>query len=147
MSVLSPTTNTLFQQNLGSYEKRSVPFVLQPSLLGNSRDCGKQSESTRDKGCPSNILSLPSNATEDFIAFSDIPFNRIEVNAIKANTDIQMKEVEANSAKTDFIGKVITGRVNQLNLIVAKPEGSAYISVRMSIGTDPLYKLLIPTSV
>ncbi len=45
------------------------------------------------------------------------------------------KKVKANSAKTDFIGKVITGRVNQLNPSIAKPEGSAYISVRMSIRT------------
>ena len=53
-----------------------------------------------------------------------------------------MKEVEANSAKTDFIGKVITGRVNQLNPSIAKPEGSAYISVRMSIGTGTTIQIV-----
>jgi hypothetical protein len=53
-----------------------------------------------------------------------------------------MNKVEANSAKTDFLGKIITGRVNQLNPSIAKPEGSPYISVRMSIGTGTTIQIV-----
>jgi hypothetical protein len=68
----------------------------------------------------SHIESLPSDASDDLIGLSDIPI---------------MKIGDSGPINPD---EAILGKERKLLIIPAssKPQGSAYISVKMSIGTS-----------
>ena len=59
-----------------------------------------------DEGSRSNVISLPSNVTDDFIGFSDIPINKVsfenEGKILKTSDQPELKdswEVEGNDHK------------------------------------------------
>ena len=79
-----------------------------------------QGDITRDEGSRSNIESLPSNASDDLVGLSDIPIMKIDDTGYTAN-------VESIYGKEGRVLLVPTS---------SKPQGSAYISVKMSIGTS-----------
>ena len=71
------------------------------------------------EGLKSNIASLPSDASDDLIGFSDIPIMKIDDSGFEATDES------------------FSGNEGQVLLVPSssKPQGSAYISVQMSIGT------------
>ena len=93
----------------------------------------KIEKQTENDGQKSNILSLPSNVTEDFIAFSDIPIMKVE--ALK-------KSLNSSYCSGETIKSVLTDvdieNYAQISLVhkSSKPKGSAYISIKMSIGSS-----------
>ena len=81
-----------------------------------------------DDGSKSNILSLPSNATDDVIQFSDIPIMKVtfedEGRIHRIPDTSKLKDQWEDESKTHKVPNT------------SKPQGSAYISIKMSIGTS-----------
>ena len=91
-------------------------FMLPKPLIPDKINC-PTSNPVEGDGNKSNLLSMPSNSSDDFIAFSNIPIKKVEAISEKDSTDIEVE-----------------GYIN-LGLDASKPDGSAYISIHISIGT------------
>ena len=115
--------------------------IILPDPLKSDKIKLKVEKPAENIGPQSNILSLPSNVTEDFIAFSDIPIMKVEtVNDCFDNNYCSEETVKSVSTEVDVEAN------GQINLVqkTSKPKGSAYISIKMSIGSS---KQMINTDV
>ena len=101
------------------------PKELTKTASVKSNDLENQGD---DEGSRSNIISLPSSATDDLFGFSDIPINKVSFE----NEGKILKVPDQSGLKDSW---EVKGKDHSVPN-TSKPQGSAYISVKMSIGVS-----------
>ena len=119
---------TLISDDPGYDEPKSILKKSKDLVLTDSVKVDDLASQGEDDGSKSNILSLPSNATDDIIGFSDIPIMKVtfedEGRIHRIPDTSKLKDQWEDESKTHQVPNT------------SKPQGSAYISIKMSIGTS-----------
>jgi hypothetical protein len=98
-------------------------IVKQPCVDSNSLDIVDNLSKLNIEESKSDILSLPSNSSDDIIRFSDVPIMQV----MNANTENTHDKI--HSIPNMFVPNI------------SKPQGSGFISVQMSLGdSETLYR-------
>ena len=105
-------------QNSNSVEEKFSPEIVEKGSKIPLKTKVSEEQKAEDTGCESSISSSPTTIDDEFPLFSDIPIMRV------GTTDDVID-----------INKELKGKVNSIP-DNCKPQGSAYISIQMSIGSS-----------